>query len=170
MQSVISISVGLVLCLVGVLFMLPSQKVVERKALVKGSAQKVFKLLSSSRAYQEFNPYKDTDPALKIAHSGPEEGVGSAFAFEGKEGKGTQTIVALEKDKWVKVEIDLGPMGKPTTTFSLTPKGEQTEVTWTTTSRFGYNLVGRVAGLFLEGMLGKTYERGLKNLNTALKA
>lgn len=114
MQSVISISVGLVLCLVGVLFMLPSQKVVERKALVKGSAQKVFKLLSSSRAYQEFNPYKDTDPALKIEHSGPEEGVGSAFAFEGKEGKGTQTIVALEKDKWVKVEIDLGPMGKPT--------------------------------------------------------
>lgn len=144
---------------------LPRAQTVERKNVVKAPPAAVYNLLTSARSYQSFNPYKDTDPALNIEFFGPDEGVGSGFRFEGKEGKGSQTIVAMDKDRSVKVEIDLGPMGKPETTFLLREVDAGTEVTWSTTSDFGYNPIGRVAGLFLDGMLGDIYERGLENMD-----
>ena len=38
-------------------------------------------------------------------------------------------------------------------------------MTWTVTTDMGFNPVFRVFGLFMDRMLGKTYELGLKNIN-----
>ncbi len=166
MSLTTTIAIGAAVCCAATAstLFLPRAQTVERKTIVKAAASDVYNLLTSARRYQSFNPYKDTDPALKIEFFGPEEGMGSGFRFEGKEGKGSQTIVALDPNRSVTVEIDLGPMGKPETTFSLQEIEAGTEVTWSTTSDFGYSPVGRIAGLFLEKMLGKTYERGLENM------
>ena len=148
--------------------MLASSKTVTRSRVVSAPPSEVFALLKSSRGYQAFNPYCDTDPNLHITHFGPNEGVGSGFRFAGKEGKGTQTIARLVPNKEVVVDIDLGAMGQPVTTFSLTPRGDRTEVVWSTKAEFGMNPIKRVFGLFLDGMLGKVYERGLENLERSL--
>jgi Polyketide cyclase / dehydrase and lipid transport len=49
-------------------------------------------------------------------------------------------------------------------TFTLTPVGNRTQVTWATETNFGANPVGRVFGLMMDGYLGPIYERGLSNL------
>lgn len=143
---------------------LPSSVQVERSAIVEAAPNEIFELIASNRGFQTFNPYLDTDPNLKIDLAGPERGVGSGFAFKGKEGKGTQFITAVEKDKSVTMQIDLGAMGKPVQTFQLSPMPNGTQVTWNVEMQFGLNPIGRVMGLFMDSMLGKTYERGLANL------
>ena len=154
----------------GAIMLLPSSKTVERRTIVNAEPARIYQLLKSNRGFQTFNPYRDSDPSLHIDLFGPAEGVGSAFSFKGKEGRGTQTITALEHNKSVTMQIDLGAMGKPVQHFELREVDGGTEVRWATTSDFGINPVGRIFGVFLDRMLGKTYERGLDNLAQAVAA
>ncbi|MEM6789122.1 MAG: SRPBCC family protein [Myxococcota bacterium] len=149
--------------------LLPGETVVERRTLVSADPATVFALLQSSEGYQTFNPYCDTDPNLKIDFFGPADGIGAGFRFEGREGRGTQTIVALEENRRVEMELDLGPMGCPRTTFTLEPHPDGgTEVVWSTVMAAGLNPLKRIFGLFADRLLGPTYERGLQNLHAAV--
>ncbi|MEM0898734.1 MAG: SRPBCC family protein [Pseudomonadota bacterium] len=167
MNTYITIGAIAAVAVVTVPFLLPASKTVTRSATINAPAEKVFALVASNEGFQTFNPYKLKDKKLKITLQGPSSGIGSGFAFDGKDGKGTQTIVAMEENQSVTMQLDLGAMGKPVSEFHLSPNGDITEVTWSTKSDFGFNPIGRVVGLFLDGMLGPTYELGLKELNKA---
>ena len=158
-----------VLAIVAAIFcltlLLPRKVVVTRSANVPMSPDEVISRVSSTEGFQTFNPYRTTDPALKISPFGPASGVGAGFRFEGKEGKGTQTVTAVTKSSVTHL-IDLGPMGKPVQVIKAAPSATGARVTWTVTSDMGFNPVFRVFGLFMDSMLGKTYELGLSNLKT----
>ncbi|MEO0402335.1 MAG: SRPBCC family protein [Pseudomonadota bacterium] len=156
-------AVGIVaLAAVGSL-LLPRHVHVEREATLSGSAEAVLALAASNTGYQRFNPYLRSDPALKIAQFGPDSGVGSGFSFDGKGGKGTQ-VVAEVSDAAVRFDIDLGPMGTPVQTIAAIPVATGTKVTWSMDADMGFNPIARVMGLFMDGMIGKTFEQGLGNL------
>ncbi len=165
MASYLQIAAIAAAVIVAVPFLLPSSKTVERSGFVKASPEAVFAAVSSTAGYQTFNPYKDMDPNLKATPFGPEAGVGAGFAFESKDGKGTSTISAIETNKSVTFQIDLGFMGKPVQTITMTPENGGTRVNWSVTSKFGMNPMGRVFGMFMDGMLGPHYELGLKNMD-----
>ena len=55
-------------------------------------------------------------------------------------------------------------MGKPVQTIEAEATATGSRVTWTVTSDMGFNPVFRIFGLFMDWMLGKTYELGLKNI------
>jgi len=150
-------------------YLLSDSKRVERTAKIEASPAEVYKLLASNEGFQVFNPYKDSDPNLKISLIGPESGLGSGFAFDGKDGKGTQTITHVSENEAVTMEIDLGAMGKPIQSFKLKPTDDGTEVVWDVEASFGMNPIGRVFGLFMERMQGPIIERGLDNLSRAFK-
>lgn len=143
--------------------LLPRTVVVTRNADVDLSPEDVIARVASTEGFQTFNPYCTTDPDLKITPFGPTEGVGSGFRFEGKEGKGTQTVTEVTATSVTHL-IDLGAMGKPVQTIEAKPYAGGTRVTWTVTSDMGFNPVFRIFGLFMDRMLGKTYELGLKNI------
>ncbi len=143
--------------------LLPRKVVVSRQADVAMPPQEVIARVASTQGFQTFNPYCTTDPDLKITPFGPTEGVGSGFRFEGKEGKGTQTVTAVTSSTVTHL-IDLGAMGKPVQTIEAKPSDTGALVTWTVTSDMGYNPIFRIFGLFMDRMLGKTYELGLKNI------
>ncbi|MEL6793099.1 MAG: SRPBCC family protein [Pseudomonadota bacterium] len=167
MNIALGAAVG-VAALIAAPFALPSAVTVEREAVVGAAPDAVFELLASNAGFQKINPWKDADPELKIALSGPDRGVGSAFSFKGDEGEGVQTITALENGRRIVTEIDLGPMGKPVQTFTIEPAEGGARVVWSTEARFGMNPIGRVFGLFMDGRLGPVYERGLANLANAV--
>jgi carbon monoxide dehydrogenase subunit G len=147
--------------------MLPGSRRVERTGFVSAPPETVFALIESTEGFQRFNPYRDDEPNLKITPIGPAAGIGAGFAFEGKSASGTQTIVALERNRSVTMQIDLGSMGKPVQSISLKPENGGTRITWATESQFGANPIQRVFGMFLDRMLGPTYERGIDNLAKA---
>ncbi len=148
-------------------FVLPARRTVRRERIVSASPAAISELLRSPRAFQRINPYKDTDPTLSIEFFGQPEGEGAGFRFDGAEGSGTQTIRTCSESEVV-VDIDLGAMGQPVTTYQWEEVDGGTAVSWTTELRFGHNPLQRVFGIFADGMLGEVYERGLQNLDTAL--
>lgn len=167
MNTFLTIGAGAIALIAAVPFALPSAVTIEREAVLAADSDAIYDLLASNEGFQTFNPYRDDDPNLAITLSGPNRGVGSAFAFKGDGGEGTQTITALEPGRAVTMQIDLGAMGQPVQTFTLTPSAGGTKVIWSTEATFGMNPIGRVFGLFLDGRLGPVYERGLKNLEKA---
>lgn len=144
-------------------FLLPRNVVVTRSLDIPMPPADIIERVASTEGFQTFNPYRSTDPNLKITPFGPEAGVGAGFRFEGKEGKGTQTITAVTQTSVTHL-IDLGAMGRPVQVIQAEPHADGSKVTWTVTSDMGLNPIFRVFGLFMDGMLGKTYELGLKNM------
>ncbi len=164
--TTLTIGAGAIALAAAATFLLPRDVSVARTALIDADPQAILDLAASNTGFQAFNPYKSADPDLKIEPFGPEAGVGSGFRFEGKDGTGTQTVAAVTDDSVV-YAIDLGPMGQPTQTIRVRPTDEGTEVTWTVEADMGLNPVFRVFGLFMDGMMGKTFDQGLANLADA---
>ncbi|WP_422039985.1 SRPBCC family protein [Roseibium sp.] len=146
--------------------LLPKNVHVERHAKIAASPETVLELAASNHGYQTFNPYLTSDPELKIKPFGPDTGLGSGFHFDGKEGKGTQTVAKVTETS-VRYDIDLGAMGKPVQEISAQGLPDGTKVTWTMDMDLGFNPVARVFGLFLDGMVGRSFEQGLDNLASA---
>lgn len=142
---------------------LPRKVVVTRHANVDLNPEDVIARVASTEGFQTFNPYRTADPALKITPFGPTHGVGSGFRFHGKDGKGTQTVSEVTATRVTHL-IDLGVMGKPVQTIEAEATATGARVTWTVTSDMGFNPVFRIFGLFMDRMLGKTYELGLRNI------
>lgn len=155
--------VAIIVAIAMVALLLPRKVVVTRNADIALRPEDVIARVASTEGFQTFNPYCTTDPDLRITPFGPAEGVGSGFAFEGKEGKGTQTVTEVTATRVTHL-IDLGAMGKPVQTIEARATDTGSRVTWTVTSDMGFNPVFRIFGLFMDRMLGKTYELGLKNI------
>jgi len=164
--TILASGVGVIVLLGAGTLLLPKTVHVERHAKIAASPESVLELAASNHGYQKFNPYLTSDPELKIKPFGPDTGVGSGFHFDGKEGKGTQTVAKVTANS-VQYDIDLGAMGKPVQEISAQSLPDGTQVTWTMDMDLGFNPIARVFGLFLDGMVGKTFEQGLDNLASA---
>ncbi|WP_282044758.1 SRPBCC family protein [Roseibium album] len=155
--------VGVIALAAACTLFLPGEVHVKRQATMKVAPETVLNLAASNEGYQRFNPYLTSDPDLKIMSFGPRSGVGSGFRFEGREGKGSQTVASVTADS-VRYDIDLGAMGRPVQQITALDTPQGTRVVWTMKMDLGLNPVARVFGLFLDGMVGKTFEQGLDNL------
>jgi hypothetical protein len=165
--SVVVITVATVATLTASTFLLPRNVTVERTAKLDAKAADILALAASNKGYQKFNPYRSTDADLKIELFGPSSGVGSGFQFDGKDGKGSQTVAAVG-DSQVDYQLDLGSLGKPRQSLKAVPAQDGTQVVWTMEADMGMNPIGRVMGLFMDRIVGKSFETGLNNLAAAL--
>ncbi|WP_425038525.1 SRPBCC family protein [Primorskyibacter sp. S187A] len=164
--QILGLTAGAAALLVAGTFALPRHIEITRSALVPAAPEAVLALAASSEGYQSFNPYLSKDPALKISPFGPSTGVGAGFHFDGKDGKGSQTVADMTADT-VHFNIDLGPMGQPRQSITARPSESGSEVIWRMKADLGMNPIARVFGLFMDRMIGKTFETGLANLQKA---
>ena len=158
--TVLGYGVGALMTISASTLLLPRHVTVTRSATMATAPEAILKLAASNAGYQEFSPYK-SDPSLKIELMGPTSGVGSAFKFTSDDVSGTQTVSAVSPSR-VDYAIDLGPMGKPKQSIEAIADG--TNVTWRMEADMGFNPIGRVMGLFMDGMQGPVFEKGLSNL------
>ena len=147
-------------------YLAPRNVKVQRSKITASSPAQVLALAASTEGYQTFNPYPTDNPDLAITPFGPASGKGSGLAFATGSMKGTQTIIEVASDP-VTYAIDLGPQGKPTQIITARPVSGGTEVTWTMQADIGINPVARSVGLFMDRMIGKTFDQGLANLAAA---
>lgn len=147
-------------------FALPRHVSVERTAMIDATPGTIIELAASNEGYQTFNPYMTLDPDLQIDLYGPVSGVGSGFHFDSKDGTGSQTVADVSADS-VTYAIDLGALGQPVQSISAVSAANGAQVTWRMDADMGFNPVFRLMGLFMDGMMGPTFELGLANLSDA---
>ncbi len=146
----------------------PSQMQISRELVIGASPEAIFPFVNSSRRADEWMPWRDDDPQVKMVYSGPEEGVGSTSSWTsvGRMGVGQAVIVESVKNQVVKTQLSYTkPMQmSQLAEFSLKPVEGGTLVRW---SVFGKNsFVGRFFCVFMdmEKIVGGNFEKGLRTL------
>jgi hypothetical protein len=168
--------IGLVvLVLVAVILVVPAFRPdtfrVQRAATMKAPPEKIAANLSDFHAWTAWSPWERMDPAMKRTYAGAPKGKGATYAWESsKVGQGGMAITDVGASR---VALDLDFV-KPfeahnKVEFSLTPKGDATDVTWSMSGPVPYFF--RLLHLFtdMDGMVGKDFEAGLANLKAVVE-
>src|SRR3979490_2878603 len=106
---------------------------VQRSASIKAPPEKISAVLSDFHGWQAWSPWEKMDPAMKRSYSGAPKGKGAAYAGEGnsKVGQGRMEIIDAAPSR-VALNLDfIKPFeAHNKVVFTLTPKGDATEVNW----------------------------------------
>ena len=165
------IGILLVLAVVGLLVyaaMQPEDFRIQRSTTVKAPPERIYPHIADFRAWGPWSPWEKKDPAMKRTFSGPDSGVGAAYAWEGDKNVGTGKMTILEATAPGKVVIKLEFL-KPfeatnTAEFTLQPQGGSTTITWAMTGK--NNFLAKLMCVFMnmEKMVGPDFEAGLAGL------
>ena len=143
---------------------LPSTYKIERSMVVDAPADTVYSQVADLNRWMSWNPWTPTDPEAKNTITG--NGVGQTWEWNGKKvGNGSLTITKLDPNRSVGLTLTFKDSGDMTSTevMSFERNENKTKVVWTDEGHLDWPL-GRVFGLFLDGMLGPHFEKGLENL------
>lgn len=141
---------------------------VQRTADIKAPPEKIFPHLDDLHAWAGWSPYEKKDPAMRRSFSGPAQGAGAAYTWEGNKEVGVGRMEILDTSPPSRLEIQLDFL-KPfeahnIVEFTLEPQADATRVTWAMHGPSPY--LAKLMGLFfnMDKMVGGDFEAGLANL------
>jgi len=141
---------------------------VQRSTTIRAPADKVFALINDFHRWGEWSPWEKLDPALQRTFSGPAAGPGTVYEWTGNSKVGAGRMEVLKADPAAKVEIKLDFIkpfeGHNIAEFTLTPKGDSTDVLWVMHGPAPF--ISKLMGVFvsMDTMIGKDFEAGLNNM------
>jgi effector-binding domain-containing protein len=169
---------GFIALLIVVGFMLPGKTHVERSLVIKASAEPVFQQVNTLKNWEKWSPWHQIDPKMKLAYEGPEAGVGAKYIWTSNDdqvGNGTLTIKESTPNQFIKTAMDFGEMGTGFANYKFETVADGTKVTWSMDSNcddmpWQYYLPSKYMCLFMDGLVGKDFEKGLNNLKKVVES
>lgn len=174
------IEVLISLAIVAVLFLLvalvlPSSRHLTEKVETNRKMTIVYDTLNSLRRFSDWNPLVLRDPRMKLQLSGPDSGVGARMDYSSSNpqlGTGSWEITATEPNASVSYAIVNPQRGSDKrSVFSLKPTGRagrNVEITQSYDVDYGWDLLGRYAGLYVSRHVGDDMQLGLQRLSNML--
>ena len=158
--------------LVAAAYLLPRQVHVDRSITVNAPRTAVFEQINGYATFNSWSPWFALDPNAKYTFEGPATGVGAKMSWVGDPsalGSGSQVITASQAGERVASDVDFGQGGIAKQVISLAASSAGTKVTWGIDIDLGMNPVSRYFGLAFDGMIGKDFEKGLRNLKRVVE-
>jgi effector-binding domain-containing protein/uncharacterized protein YndB with AHSA1/START domain len=158
------VSLFVLIVLVGLL--LPSKVSMERKITIDAPASVVYGILNDMHNFHSWSPWSELDSNMKFKVTG-NPGVDQTYEWDSKveeAGKGKMTIVESTPNKYINVKLDFGDEANNFAPLTIKEENGKTVLTWGFEADLGGSPFTKYFGLFMEGMLGPQYEKGLKNL------
>ncbi len=160
-----------------VALVLPSQRHLSEKIETNRKMTIVFDSLNSLRRFKSWNLLVLRDPRVQLSYSGPESGVGAHMDFVSqneKLGSGSWEITESVPREKVSYKIDNIERGSnKRTSFRFKPTGRNNrnvEIIQTYDVDYGWDLLGRYAGLYVARHVGDDMKLGLARIVTMLAA
>lgn len=160
----------LVLLILGILALASTKPKIfslSRQEIIRASPERLFPLIANFRNFIRWSPFEN-DPDMKRNFSGPEEGAGAVYSFDGNKNVGAGRVEILKAVPASDIVMRLDFLRPMKTTnevlFRLTPLGDDTEVTWSMSGPAP--LFSRVMQVFfdMDKMVGSSFEKGLASL------
>ncbi len=172
LELLISMAIVAVLfVIVGV--MLPSSRSLTESVETNRRLAIVFDTLNSFKRFDDWHPFALGQVSLN--RSGPDSGVGARIDYDSEVsgvGKGSWEIIESEQDSRVVYRIENDKRGRnKQTSFTLKPTGRggrNIEITQNYQVTYGWDLLGRYAGLYVSRNVGDTMKFGLGRLTNML--
>jgi hypothetical protein len=173
-EILISTAIVAALFVIVALF-LPSSRTITEKIETNRRQAIVFDTLNSFSRFKDWNALTMRDPAAKLELSGPQSGVGARIDYVSEAralGEGSWEIVESDQDSRVLYRLENPDRGdNKRMEFTLTPTGRggrNIEITQRYDVDYGWNLLGRYAGMYVRGHVGEDMKMGLAKLTSML--
>jgi len=154
---------------------LPSERHMSESIETNRKMTIVYDTVNSLRRFKDWNPLVLRDPKIQLKLSGPESGKGARLDYsstEGYIGDGSWTITDSAKNERVDIAIEDPTKGTDkTTSFTLEPTGKNNrnvKITQDYSVKYGWNLFGRYAGLYVSRHVGDDLKLGLSRMANML--
>ncbi|MCK7594932.1 SRPBCC family protein [Pseudomarimonas salicorniae] len=153
------ISVLLVVALfVTVGLFLPGDRVFQHSIETNYPPRMVYDLMNGFKRFPEWYPLRAKDPSIQFSVSGEERGVGAKLYYTSeneKVGSGSFEIVDNLDPERIEYKIQSPAMGEnKRAVVEIESQGKTTLITWTYTVDYGWDLLGRYAGLYVNRTVG----------------
>lgn len=171
------ILIGLAIIIVGFVIYValqPADFFIAREMVMKAPPEVIFPHINNSKKANDWMPWAESDPQAQMAHSGPDEGVGSISTWDssGQMGTGKAEVIESVPNQSVKTQLTYTkPMEmSQVAEVSLKTTPEGTVVRWTVTGKNTF--VGRLMCVFMDmdKMVGQEFEKGLTKLKGIVEA
>ncbi|MDW7693740.1 SRPBCC family protein [Flammeovirgaceae bacterium SG7u.111] len=169
LKIIFGIVAALAIAILVIAAVLPSEYHVERSIEINKPASEIFPHVVDLHNWDAWSPYRAADLEAKYEYSG--NGVGSKMSWEGEVvGVGSLTIKEITPHKEMKTHLKFvdPQMTESDGTWTFEESANGTRVTWANDGKLGYPM-GRVFGLFLDGMIGTEFQKGLNNLKKTVE-
>ena len=174
LEILISLAIVFALFLiVGVV--LPSSRHLTEEIETNRKMTIVYDTLNTPRRLKDWNPLAFHDPRMQWEFTGPDSGVGARVDYASdvpRVGSGSWEITASEPGQRIEYAITNPERGHTKrTTFLLQPTGRNNrnvKITQAYDVDYGWNLLGRYAGLYVERSVGDDVQFGLGKLTNML--
>lgn len=167
MKKALYILLALIAVVVIAIFVVPEKYNFEKSIVINAPAEKIYPHISSTKSFNQWNPWLKFDPAMKIDYSGTQGQIGDRYCWDSKKdeaGAGCQEILELIPNKKQKTKMEFKRPFEDTSYSEviLTPQGNQTKVTWTLDSELERPM--NLMRFFMDGQMDKSYGEGLTKL------
>ena len=166
MKTFLKILVGVVAALIVIMLLMGKKYHFETSAVINAPRDKVWENMRSMKAFNQWNPFMDLDPNVKVTYSGNSGEVGDQYCWEGNDdaGKGCHVVTALvpNQKQSSKMLFKIPFESEATSDLVLSPEGNSTKVTWSMDCELDYPM--NLMKLFMDSQMEKSYGSGLKKL------
>ena len=170
------IALGIVAVLALVIgLVLPSHRHISESVETNRKMTIVYDTVNNLRRFKDWNLLVLRDPQMQLNVTGPEAGVGARLDYvsnEGRIGKGSWEIVDSVPNEKVVIKVEDPARGDDKTVqFLLEPTGKNNrnvKITQTYDVDYGWNLLGRYAGLYVSRHVGDDIKLGLGRMSNML--
>ena len=173
-EFLIALGIVAVLALV-VGLVLPSHRHISESAETNRKMTIAYDTVNNLRRFKDWNPLVLRDPKMQLNVTGAEAGVGSRLDYasdEAQVGKGSWEIVESVPNEKVVIKVEDERRGHDKTVqFLLEPTGKNNrnvKITQTYDVDYGWNLLGRYAGLYVSRHVGDDVKLGLGRMANML--
>jgi uncharacterized protein YndB with AHSA1/START domain len=173
-EWIVSLLIVIALFVVIGLF-LPSKRTVSHSVETNRPMSTVNDILSGFARFRDWNALINHDPKMELTKSGPDMGVGARLDFVSQQrsvGSGSWEVIEVEPGEKVVYALDLPGRGQDKRmTFRFERTGQRNQnvkITQRYTVDYGWDLLGRYAGLYVTREIGDDMKRGLEKLSNLL--
>ena len=154
---------------------LPSKRTVSHEVETNRPMSTVNDLLGGFTRFRDWNALINHDPKMQLAASGPASGVGAKLSYQSNDrqvGSGTWEVVEVVPGERIVYALDTPGRGqnkKMTFTFERTgQRNQNVKITQRYSVDYGWDLLGRYAGLYVTDNVGDDIKRGLTKFGNLL--
>ncbi len=170
LEFIAAILIVVVLFVVVALF-LPAKQAIEHTAETNRPVRIVFDTLNSFKRFADWHPMRLHDPNIRYTVSGPDFGVGARLDYASdlkRIGSGSWEIIDNRQEgrvQMVRYALQNDAYGdNKTMRFNIERRGRTTVITQRYDVEYGWNLLGRYAGMYIARSVGEDMKTGLSNL------
>lgn len=171
-KRILLILAVLLLVIAGIGLLLSRHVHVERSLVINADPNTLFSYTVNFDNWNSWSPWYDLDTTTQYTFEGPHSGVGAILKWNSSNkdvGQGSMITTELNSPQLIKQDYVFMGTDTAKAEFHFDPSEKGTKVTWSLDMEMGFNPLLRILGKFMDGMVGKDFEKGLAKLKTVVE-